>query len=185
LVAVTDPADGGRFVAYCILEGENSLSEVQTVRPEDFMGLLRTVSGMLNTGISIRLPAHEAAYISAITPIAEGFSLGCSMQYNILNYRAVTEAFLELKRTYATLPDGEVTYLIHGYGGDERITLSVKNGVGTIADAHETTPITRELSHFEATSLLFSPVSPLRENGNEFERLCFPLPLTMYHADEV
>ncbi len=185
LITVNDPAEGGRFVGYCILEGENSLSEVQTVRPEDFMGLLRTVSGVLGMGITVRLPAHEVAYISAITPIAEGFSLGCSMQYNILNYRAVTEAFLTLKLTYAHLPEGEVTYLIHGYGGDERITVSVKNGVGAVTYADDCTPLSRELSHFEAISLLFAPVSPLRESGTETERLWFPLPLTMQHADEV
>ncbi len=184
LVAVNDPADG-RFVGYGIMEGGNTLSEVQTVRPEDFMSLLRTVSGVLNEGISIRLPAHETAYIEALAPIAEGFSLGCSMQYNILNYHAVTEAFLALKLTYATLPDGDMTYLIHGYAGDERITVSVQNGVGTVSLAHETAPVSRELTHFEAISLLFSPVSPLREKGSDLERLWFPLPLTMLHADEV
>lgn len=184
LVAVRDPADG-RFVGYCIIEGGNTLSEARTVRPEDFMSLLRTVSGVLNEGISIRLPAYETAYVEAIAPIAEGISLGCSMQYNILNYCAVTEAFLALKLTYADLPDGEVTYLIHGYGGDERITVSVKDGVGSVTRADETASITRELTHFEATALLFSPVSSLREKGSSVERLWFPLPLTMLHADEV
>ena len=107
------------------------------------------------------------------------------MQYNVLSYRAVTEAFLALKMTYDLLPDGELTYLIHGYGGDERITISVKDGQATVTPADETAPVTRELTHFEATSLLFSPISPLRDSGSLQERLWFPLPLTMLHADEV
>ena len=185
LTVVTDPADGDRFVGYCIIEEGNTLSEVQTVRPEEFMSLLRTVSGILNVGITVRLPVFATDYVTALAPVAEGFSLGCSMQYNVLCYRAVTQAFLDLKLTYAPMPDGEVTYLIHGYAADERITISVKNGVGRVSAADENTPVSRELTHVEAMSLLFSPVSPLRDTGSETERLWLPLPLTMLHADEV
>ena len=185
LMAVTDPQGEGRFVGYCILEGRNSLSEVQVTESAALMGLLRTVSATLDSRIVIRIPPHEQDYIAALTPVAEGFSLGCSMQYNVLSYRAVTEAFLALKMTYDPLPDGELTYLIHGYGGDERITISVKDGQATVTPADETAPVTRELTHFEATSLLFSPISPLRDSGSLQERLWFPLPLTMLHADEV
>ena len=78
-----------------------------------------------------------------------------------------------------------MTYLIHGFGGDERITVTVRNGVGTVTRAPETAPVSRELTHVEATSLLFAPISPLRESGSDLERLWFPLPLLMARADEV
>lgn len=185
LFGVTDPADRNRFVGYCIMEGRDSIAEVQTVRPEDFMGLLRSVSACVESGISMRIPFHDTDYIEAITPIAEGFSVGCSMQYNVLNYRTITDAFLALKLTFANLPDGEVSYLIHGYAGDEILRITVKDGQGSVEALPAGSPVERELTHFEAISLLFSPVSPLRDNSSDKEKLWFPLPICMYHADEV
>lgn len=185
LLGFTDPCDGDRFVGYGIVEKDNVLSEVQTTRPEDFMGVLRTVSALLEGGVTIRLPLHETEAVAALTPVAESFSLGCSMQYHVLQYRTVVEAFLDLKLIDTPLPDGEVSYLIHGFMGDERIRIRVENGRGCAETIPPNIPVLRELTHFEATSLLFAPVSPLRDHAGDLEKLWFPLPICMYHADGV
>ena len=111
--------------------------------------------------------------------------LGHAMHFNVLNYRVATEAFLALKLTYVTLPDGEVTLLIHGYAGDERIRVSVQNGEPVVEAVDESIPADYELSHAEALSFLFSPISPLREKANDLCKLWFPLPMCMRRADEV
>ena len=184
LLVLTDPAEGDRFVGYCVCDG-GSLSELRVARGEDFMGLVRSVYACLNQGFTVGLPSYETEQIKAISLIAEGVAVHPSMMYLILNYAATIEAFMALKLTYTTLPDGELTLLIHGHGGDERIRITVKAGKHTVETVSEDTPADLELGHLEATELLFGCISAARETSSELIRLWFPLPLWMYRADEV
>ncbi len=177
--------DGDRFVGYAIMDAGNTISEVQTVDNKEFMNLLRTVQAALGESIRVCLPAHNVDYIRDLAPIAEGLSLGCAMHFNVLDYRAVTEAFLALKLTYEKLPDGELTLLIHGFAGDERIRVSVKDGESSVEIIDETIPVDCELTHLEAIAFLFSPFSPARNTASDLAKLWFPLPICMYRADEV
>ena len=177
--------DGDRFVGYCILDGGNSVSEMQTVESGEFMGFVRTLYAALGEGFGLNLPFHHADYIRELAPMAEGLSIGCAMHFNILDYRAVTEAFLALKQTYTTLPEGERAFLIHGFAGDERIRVSVKNGEIAVEDIPADIPVDHELNHLEAMAFLFSPVSPIRDGADHLCKLWFPLPACMYRADEV
>ena len=184
LMVLTDPAEGDRFVGYCICDG-GSLSELRVVRGEDFMGLVRSVYACLDQGFTVGLPAYETEQIKAISLIAEGIAVHPSMMYLILNYAATIEAFLALKLTYATLPDGELTLLIHGHVGDERLRIAVKEGKHTVETVSEDVPVDMELGHLEATELLFGCISADRETASPLLRAWFPLPLWMYRADEV
>ena len=177
--------DGARFVGYCVLVGGKSVSEIQTVSDGEFMSAIRSLYAFIGEGFGVNLPAHQFSYRRDITPIAEGMSLGHAMHFNILNYRAAVEAFLDLKLQYESLPDGSVVLLIHGYAGDERIRVSVKNGEGGVESVDTAEPADYELTHPEAISFLFSPISPLREAANDLCKLWFPLPICMAHADEV
>ena len=107
------------------------------------------------------------------------------MMYNVLDYAAVIDAFMALKLTYANLFDGELTLKIHGYAKDETVRITIKDGKHTVEALSDDTPADLELSHFEATELLFCPVSPMRETMCPFVRTLFPLPIWMYRADEV
>lgn len=177
--------DGERFVGYCVMDRGNSISEVQVVADNEFMLFVRSIFGFLGEGFGITLLPHQISYRSDLTPIAEGMELGHAMHFNVLNYRVAVEAFLALKLTYVTLPDGEVTLLIHGYAGDERIRVSVQDGEPVVEAVDESVAADYELSHAEALSFLFSPISPLREKANDLCKLWFPLPMCMRRADEV
>ena len=184
LLVLTDPAEDNRFVGYCICDG-GALSELRVVRNEDFMGLVRSVFACLDKGFTVYIPSYETEQIKAISLIAEGIAIHPSMMYLILNYTATIEAFMALKLTYTTLPDGELTLLIHGHAGDERIRIAVKEGKHTVERIHEETPVDLELGHLEATELLFGCISATRETASALIRAWFPLPLWMYRADEV
>ena len=83
------------------------------------------------------------------------------------------------------LPDGQITLLIHGYARDERIRVTVEGSTSRVESVEEDIPVDYELTHSEALSLLFSPISPLREEGKHLAQVWFPLPLCMCHADGV
>ncbi|MBE6609887.1 MAG: GNAT family N-acetyltransferase [Ruminococcaceae bacterium] len=174
----------GRFVGYLILN-KNNVTEIEVVNDLDFLPLIRSLYAFIGENYSVTLFPHQIGYRRALTPFAENMSIGSAMQFNILNYRAVTEAFLALKLAYDKLPDGEIVLLIHGYASDERIRIAVKDGEGFVEEVDENTPENYELSHAEALSFLFSPISPLREEASDIARLYFPLPLSMRRADEV
>ena len=185
LLVFTDPSDNGLFVGYCVMDKNNSLSEIRTDRDEDFMKAIRSVFAYLNEGFSINIPSFDIAYASALSLIAEWHTYGSSMMYNILNYTKAIDAFMALKLTYASLPDGKLTLKIHGFAGDETISIAVKNGAHTVEAVSGDTPADLELSHLEATELLFCTVSPAREIKDPLVRAWFPLPIYMYRADEV
>ena len=174
-----------RFVGYCVMDRGNSISEVQVVDDNEFMLFVRSIFGFLGEGFGLTLLPHQISYRSDLTPIAEGMELGHAMHFNVLNYCIAVEAFLALKLTYMTLPDGEITLLIHGYAGDERVRVAIQNGVSVVEAVDESISVDYELSHAEALSFLFSPISPLREMSNDLCKLWFPLPMCMLHADEV
>ena len=184
LLVLNDPAENNRFVGYCICDG-GALSELRVTRDEDFMGLIRSVFACLDKGFTVYIPSYETEQIKAISLIAEGIAIHPSMMYLILNYTATIEAFMALKLTYTTLPDGELTLLIHGHAGDERIRIAVKEGNHTVERVPEEAPVDMELGHLEATELLFGCISATRETAPALIRAWFPLPLWMYRADEV
>ena len=184
LLVLTDPAEDDRFVGYCILDGE-SLSELRLRDNGDLMGLVRSVYAYRDKGFTVGLPSYETEQIKDISLIAEGIAIHPSMMYLILNYAATIETFMALKLTYTTLPDGELTLLIHGHAGDERIRIAVKEGKHTVESISEETPVDLELGHLEATELLFGCISAARETASPLIRAWFPLPLWMYRADEV
>lgn len=177
--------DGDRFVGYCILDNSKSVSEVQAVEDEAFMPLVRSLLAYLEEKCSILLLPHQLRYREELTRIAEGVSVGHMASFNVLCYRAVIEAFLALKLSYTSLPDGEMTLLIHGYAKDERIRVCVKNGEPLVEEIDDSTLFDLELSHAEAIAFLFSPFSPTRETASDLARLWFPLPLCTLRADKV
>ena len=176
--------DGDRFVGYCIKE-PSFITEVQAVRDEDFMELIHSLFDYFGGAYTVLIPLHQHAYTSALAPVAEGISMNCAMHFNILNYQLVTEAFLALKLTYATLPEGTLSLLIHGYARDERIRITVQNGTASVEPIPDTAPVDYELSHLEAIELLFSPICPVRDTAGDLARIWFPLPICMFRADEV
>lgn len=177
--------DGERFVGYLIINRGNTVTEIELENDSEFLSTVHSLYTYLDAEFSVNLQPHQLSYRKALAPIAESLSINTTMHFNVLNYRAVADAFLALKLTYDSLPDGEISLLIHGYAGDERISISVKDGVGSVRKIDESTPVDYELSHAEAIAFIFAPISPLRECAGSLAKLYFPLPISMRHADEV
>lgn len=179
--------EGDRFAGYAVFRGD-SVTELLTVTETagEITDAIICLYDWKNIGtLSFKLPAFATAYIDILYPLAEGYALEINESYSVLNFAAVTDAFLALKATYATLPDGVLTLLIHGRSGDERITLCVKDGKTSVTSADESVPVDMELSHLDAINLLFSVFCPARAKLPAHAQLWLPLPIWMYAADEV
>ena len=178
--------DGDRFVGYCILGKGNSVSEIDTADGRELVGFVRSLFAYIGDGFDVCLMPHQIGYRKALEAFAEGVRLGCAGNFNVLDYRAVIEAFIALKLSFVPLPDGSLTMLIHGYAGDERIRITVRNGCGSVERVDGSVTPDIELGHAEALSVLFAPASAIREQLSiPLARLWFPLPLCMLRADGV
>ncbi len=178
--------EGNTVIGYAVLEPDGLISEIKMSRDDGFLAFVTALHDTLGVNdLRLRLPPYQSAYVASIAPVAESCQEGCSMSYTVLNYRLVTEAFFRLKATYDTLPDGVFSLLIHGFAGDERLTLSVSGGVPSVRPLAVGETPNLELSHNEAMNMLFAPLSPARKTLPPVQRLWFPLPLWMYRADEV
>jgi GNAT superfamily N-acetyltransferase len=178
-------SDGERFVGYAIRIWGSTICEIQTLREEDLMETILALYGHMGGAYTVQLPAWQHAYAALLAPVAEDSGIGNAMYFNILDYRAVVEAFLAVKLTYTALPEGEITFLIHGYARDERIRVTVKDGEAAVETIPDSVAVDYELSHLEAVTFLFAPVCPARNKASDLARIWFPLPISMFRADEV
>ena len=102
--------------------------------------------------VSIDVPAWETDIVGVLRSFGGGISCENSEMFNILNYRHVTEALLKYKASRKILGDGELTLLIHGFAGDERFRVAVKDNEVTVEDSVSGDAL--ELGHLEAVSFL-------------------------------
>ena len=82
-----------------------------------------------------------------------------------------------------SLPDGELTVNIEGIAKEERLSISVKDGVPSVEETDAEPDL--ELSHIEAMDLFFAPYRPERDRLPAYVRTWLPLPLFVYSADTV
>ena len=180
VLAVTED---DRFVGYAVVRD----TDVNEVNLTDATELLDVIVGLYDTmkrsEISVILPPFCPEYAEKLFPIAESYEVISPKMCSVLCYERVVRAFFKLKATYETLPDGELTLLIHGRAGDERLLISVRDGIPSVSPTD--LPCDRELSHIDAINLLFSSCDPRRRELPLFARDWFPLPIYMYSADIV
>lgn len=132
---------------------------------------------------TVILPPYRTEWIDFLTRYSCGPEvIGCE-SYTVFSFERVCRAFLAAKATYEALADGELTLLIHGFAGDERLKICVHNGIPTVTATDEAADL--ELEHKEAMLLIFGVFSPLRVKLGAAERSWFPLPLHTDNADEV
>lgn len=172
----------GSFAGYAIV-GNKTVHELLLVDEADLTDTIIALYGLLKSSFSITLPPFAPGYIRQLYRICEGYDVGTNKSFCVLNYRAVLEAFCRLKLTYTTVPDGELTLLIHGRAGDERLRVAVCDGEVQV-DEHRG-EVMLELEHIDAMNMLFSPFCPGRDELPDFARLLLPLPLWLYYADAV
>ena len=120
-----------------------------------------------------------------LASVAEGYRIGCSMSYNVLNYRLVCDAFFNPEGDLRTSAGRESTVCIHGLAGDEQLSLSVRDGVPSVLPSEPGRSrnwSSRTLKRWNCFLHRFHPV------GASFPpavQAWLPLPIRMYKADEV
>jgi len=153
------------------------------IADDDFF--VETLGAYLNqygrNDVTIEVYPHEKAFIRHLSGLAESVTVTNDMNFNVIDYIPVLNAFLKLKSGAEALPCGKLTINIRDIG---KFTISVSDNHPSVLISDEKPDI--ECTHLEAMQLLFSPVSPYllgQLEGNAFARGILPIPLFVRKND--
>lgn len=194
--------DENGVCGYCTVlpgEGVGAVSELRLGKPELLATFVRLLldRGYYEVKISITPDAPEYALASAF---CEAYKIGTNHNIRVFQFAPLAEALLQWKNRRASLPHGRLELSIAGFG---RLEMKVdENGAavrlaaprtegqaGAVdkrkseeqAEAKETA-----LTYEQAVHLLFSPLSPEREQliwREPLAALWLPLPLYVEEND--
>lgn len=133
--------------------------------------------------LTYHIPLFDKAIAEAIFPYAETQFTGADLCFNIFDYEKVLGLLLKLKSTYEPLIDGYAVIEIDGFAKTERLRLAVSNGIPSVRATDEAPSV--KLSHLAAMRALFLPDAPEREALSPIVRSWLPLPIYIFHADNV
>lgn len=175
----------GEFKGYFIANDElDGIEEIILSDPADLKDTLLAIFKLNGgKGISLSIPCYRKAYTDFLSDNCEGYNLEHNEGITILDFRAVTEAYLQLKSTYLRLCDTDTTVLIHGKARDERLRFLVHNNSVSVTETDRTPDL--EFSHNEALRCFFSVYMPHEGGIPAGFRSLFPLPLYINGADGV
>ena len=176
--SVTAILENGEFRGYFI----GGLGELTLIDPEDTVDVVRNYVAQRGD-VHLSIPVWETDKIARIAKIGGGLSIGHNEMYNILNYPHVIGALLRFKAAREELGDGELSLFIHGFSGDVKVRIAVKQNAVTVEEVSGDCDI--ELGHLEALSFLCGLWSPERLALSPAVRSWFPLPLYVDSADHV
>ena len=172
--------EDGRLVAWVIVKGDNVWECIAEPRHiPDLLVLMSRYRGYLR----YQIPYHDSAIGDAIFPYAETLSTEPELGFNVLNYEKLLSLLLRLKATYEPLLDGEIVVEINGYAKTERLKIAVANGIPSVAATDEAPAVT--FGHLGAMHAFFVDHSPERQAFSPVVRSWLPLPIYIYHADNV
>lgn len=173
--------EGETFAGWAIVKDDNVWefipADLRYVPP--MMRLLATVRWSLD----YHIPLFDKAIAAAIFPYAETQYTGADLCFNVLDYERMLSLLLRLKATYEPLLDGETVVEIDGYAGRERLKLTVQDGIPTVSATDEAPAA--KFSHLSAMRAFFLEDAPDRDALPPVVRSWLPLPIYIFHADNV
>jgi predicted N-acetyltransferase YhbS len=170
----------GEFRGYFI----GDLQELTLTDPSELTDVVRNYVRQRGD-VTIRFAPWDTESIAAVTAFGGSPSSHPCEMFNIFNFTRVIGALLRFKASLEELGNGELTLLIHGFAGDEKIRIAVKQNEVTVEEAVPSSEAQMELGHIEAVSFLTGLFSAKRRTLSPAVRSWFPLPLFVDSADHV
>jgi len=168
----------GEVIGYCV----DDLEELTLKDMSYFDDVIRSFVAKFG-GITFSIPNWDKKLMSASTKIAYSLSSNEDYCVNVLNYKKVIYTFLKFKSEEEKLADGKLSLFVHGYKGEEKLLISVKNNSVSVEDFDGEAEL--ELEHIDAVRFLFGLYSPHRELVRPEIAAYFPLPLFIDRTDHV
>lgn len=146
----------GEFIGYYIFNhSKDTLYEWDAIDTKYFPNLV--MSAVENTdrkGVTLAVAPFEPEKMAFCTQNADGHRINNCEMILVYHFQKSIRAYLKAKSSYAKLCDGEMTVLIHGINGDEKMRITVKDNVTSVENFDGTPEF--EFDHHTATRIFFS-----------------------------
>ena len=172
--------EDGKLVGWVIVKGDNVW---ECIADPKYIPDMLVLLSRIYWHLCYQIPYHDTDIADAIFPYAETSITEPELGFNILDYERVLSLLLRLKATYEPLLDGETVVEINGYAKTERLKIAVLGGVPTV-EATDEAPDT-VFTHLDAMRAFFIDNAPERKHFSPVVRSWLPLPIYIYHADNV
>lgn len=170
----------GEFFGYIACGGENRvINEIELCENNDIALVLAAYLKHFELrGVSVSaIFMFEREKVCALEAVAENFSMVCCENFQIYNFKKVTDALIRLKATYARMLDARTVLDIEGYG---KLCIEMKDGTGKAYLTEEDADIS--LSAIAATRLLFGLPSQVLDYPGISPELLANLPLPLFYS---
>ncbi len=172
--------EGDRLVGWVVVKGDDVW---ECITDPCYIPDLLCLLSRRHWYLSYKIPDHDRDIADAIFPYAETASTQPELCFSILDYEKMLSLLLRLKSTYEPLCDGEIVVEIAGYAKTERLKLSVSGGIPSVEATDEAPALC--LSHLAAMRTFFIDNAPEKRQLPAAVRSWLPLPIYIYHADNV
>ena len=166
----------------CIGYYTGEYQELTLVSKEYIHDVIRTWL-LTEEEIEIPIPMWNQELLDAVNELYEYLDVSACEMINVFNYKRTLEAFLKLKIAREGLADGVEEFFIHGYTGDCRLKIVVKDNHVSVEESEGKEGI--ELTHKDAIEIFFGLNSTKRNRLKPAIRSWFPLPIYIEQADQV
>lgn len=173
--------EGETFAGWAIIKDDHVWEFVPAKL--DYVPPMMRLLSTVRWGLDYHIPYFDKAIANAIFPYAENSWTGADLCFNILDYEKMLGLLLRLRSTYEPLLDGEVIVEIDGFAKVERLKLQVVGGIPTVKATEDEPSV--KLSHLSAMRAFFLEDSPDRNVFSPVVRSWLPLPIYIFHADNV
>ncbi len=173
----------GEFVGYFVFNyTKNNVNEFGVIDPKYYPNLVAAVMEKTEEyHIGFVVAPFEEDKLKFFTENADGFNIdGCEMIL-VYSFEKVIGAYLKAKASYAKLCDGELTVLIHGKYGDEKLLIKVFDNEVKVEKFDGEAEF--ELSHHAATRAFFSNLPADRAAFPAYAQQWLPLHVFLFPSD--
>ena len=175
--------ENGKVVGYFIArEKIEHVSELDVISPEYYEKALKAIfENTEEWDLEFPTAPFETEKIEFFDRTCEGVEIcGCEAML-VYDFEKVIRAFLNAKASYQKLCDGEMTVLIHGKYGDEKLKIKSENNKVTVEKFDGEAQF--ELDHHAATRAFFSNYSSDRAAFAPECQQWLPLPSYLFSPD--
>lgn len=174
--------ENGKFVGYLTTRNFDYIQEFDVISPEYYgRAVLCAFENSEIFNMTFPTAPFEVDKVKFFTENCEGLNIGGCEAILVYNFEKVIRAFLKAKSSYDKLCDGELTVLIHGVNGDEKLKIKSENNATSVEKFDDDAEF--EFSHHAAERAFFSNYpSDKRVLPPEVQQW-FPLPSCLSGSD--
>ena len=174
--------ENGSFVGYLTSRNLDYIQELDVISPEYLSkAVLCIFENTENEDVSFPTAPFETDKIKFFSENCEGVRIcGCESVL-VYHFEKVLRAFMKAKASCQKLCSGELTVLIHGVNGDEKLKISVENNIPSVEKFDGEAEL--ELGHHAATRAFFSNYPSDRSAFPPEAQQWLPLPSFLSGSD--